>query len=396
MPAGDVIKLQLESVVQGGDALGFFNGKPVFVEGGAPDEAVVCRIKEDKKTYSKAGILEILKPSPVRVQSACSYSKCGGCNLGHINYSAQLKIKTSILNESFSRVGGFDLSSHNINIEIFSSPSREYRNRTQFHCFRRNKSGIGFKSIDNNEIIAINDCPVAVSGIREALGNGSIPIPPEKDRFTVFSKDDVLLREGGVSRGKINLSDKEIILDAGLFFQSNCVMLEILISKLRDIAKNADPSLPMADLYCGVGVFALFLGDMFPSLILAEENKAAISIARENLRGKKAEFFVLKDTDWQENIFKQREKFSLKSGVSGALGFAVVDPPRAGLSRGFALALSKNGPPLLAYVSCDAASLARDSKILFSGGYRLDKLALFDFYPQTSHIESLAVFSKRN
>jgi len=411
MAAGDVIKLQLESIVQGGDALGRFNGKPVFVEGGAPRETVLCRITEEKNSYIKGELLEITESSSERVKSPCAFNnKCGGCSLGHIEYDAQIKIKTSILIESFLRIGGIDLSSHGISIEVFSSPPWEYRNRMQFHCFRQNKNGFGLKGKGSNEIIEINDCPIAVSGIRDFIKSLSLykeaqnessmytsvksfSVPPEKDRFTIFSKDDVLLCEGNSSRGKIKLLDKEIILDAGLFFQSNCVMLEKLIIKLSETAKDADRSLPMADLYCGVGTFALFLNDLFPASVLAEVNKTAVSIARENLRGVNAEFFALKDTDWHDNIFKQLEKNSLKK-TARTFGFVVIDPPRAGLSSNLALTLAKNGHPLLAYVSCDAASLARDSKILLNGGYHLNKLTLFDFYPQTAHIESLAVFKK--
>jgi len=84
---------------------------------------------------------------------------------------------------------------------------------------------------------------------------------------------------------------------------------------------------------------------------------------------------------------------SLKTGHAG-FSFAVVDPPRAGLAHKLATALVQNGPAVLAYVSCDAASLSRDSKILVNGGYTLTQLKLFDFYPQTAHIESLAVFER--
>jgi 23S rRNA (uracil1939-C5)-methyltransferase len=161
-------------------------------------------------------------------------------------------------------------------------------------------------------------------------------------------------------------------------------MLEKLIPELRLIAESADQNLPMADLYCGVGTFAFFLGDLFPKAVLAEENKAAIALARENLKGCSAEFFALRDTCWQKTLLAGKSAF----------GFAVVDPPRAGLAPKLSAALSRDGPPLLVYVSCDAASVARDAKILTSGIYKLKELMLFDFYPQTAHIESLAVFEK--
>ena len=387
MAVGDVYKLRLESIAQGGDALGRIDGKTVFVEGGAPDETVCCRVTEERKTWVKAELLEIIEASPARVDSFCAfYGKCGGCSLQHINYSAQLAAKTAVLKDLFSRTGRFTPD-----IEIFPSPQWEYRNRMQFHCFRQSAKGenspkFGLKGRASAEIIAVSDCPIAEKGIRELLRTGGRAIVPplEKDRFTVFSKDSIFLSEGNIERGKIKLLDREISLDAGLFFQSNAAMLETLVLELKKIAEDARRDLPMADLYCGVGTFAVFLGEMFPKTVLAEENKKAVAIARENLRGSDAEFFALRDTDWTRTILRQKPSF----------GFAVLDPPRAGLAPKLAISLAQEGPPLLAYVSCDAASLARDSAILTDGGYQLKKLSLFDFYQQTAHIESLAVFEK--
>jgi len=391
MPVGDIIKLRLESIAKGGEAAGRFEGKTVFTGGGAPFETVICKITEDRKTWLKTELLEITEPSPLRTEAACAfYGKCGGCNLQHIHYSAQLDAKVSILKESFLRIGAVN-DSHSFNLpelKTFPSAPWEYRNRMQFHCVRQKTKdrnyAFGFKGKKSGEIIAINDCPIASPEIRKALNCGSFSVPPEKDRFTVFAKDGIFLNEGGIERGKIKLLDKEIIADTGIFFQSNCFMLEKLIFELREIAMETDRSLPMADLYCGAGTFAFFLADLFPSAILAEENKTAVSIARENLKNSKTELFALRDTEWQRVLLQKK----------AAYGFALVDPPRAGLSSGLAQALSKNGPEVLAYVSCDAASLARDSKVLIDGGYILNKLMLFDFYPQTAHIESLAVFYK--
>jgi len=392
MAVKDVYKLRLTHIAPGGDALGRLEGKPVFVEGGAPDETVCCRVLQEHNTWARAELLEIVEPSPARVSAACPfYVQCGGCNLQHIDYDAQLAAKAAILKDSFLKIGGLQPPQ----TVIVPSPPWEYRNRMQFHCFRQKAKGTdsrqyGLMGRRSGEIIDIQDCLVAVTGIREILkspkGNGregnELTLPVEKDRFTVFSKDGVLLSEGGSRKGKITLLDKEILIDAGLFFQSNCFMLEKLITELRIIAAEADTNLPMADLYCGVGTFTCFLKDMFPRITLAEENKAAVSLARENLRGTDAEFFAVRDTDWPRTLLRRKDAF----------GFAVVDPPRAGLAPKLAAALAREGPLILAYVSCDAASLARDCKILTNGGYALKKLSLFDFYPQTAHIESLAVF----
>ncbi|MDR2942599.1 MAG: class I SAM-dependent RNA methyltransferase [Treponema sp.] len=385
MTTGDVYKLRLESIAPGGDALGRLDGKPVFVKGGAPDETVLCSIAEERKTWARAKLLEITEPSPVRTEKTCpSYGKCGGCNLQHIEYNAQLAVKTNIIKDSFRRIGGFVPPDP----EIFSSSPWEYRNRMQFHCARPangEKINFGLKG-DDGKIIDITDCPVAVPGIRELLHKKEVlPLPLEKDRFTVFCKDAMLLSEGGRQRGKINILEKEILLDAGLFFQSNCSVLEKLILELQKTAEGAEQNLPMADLYCGVGLFAFFLGGIFTKTVLAEENKSAVSLARENLKGTNAEFFALRDTEWPRAFLRKKDIF----------GFAVIDPPRTGLAPKLASAFAQDGPPVLAYVSCDPSALARDSKILTGGGYKIQKLAFFDFYPQTSHIESLAVFTKQ-
>jgi 23S rRNA (uracil1939-C5)-methyltransferase len=385
MAEGDVCRIYLESIAPLGDAIGRIEGKPVFVEGGAPQETVLCRITGEHRTWARAQLLEIVEPSPARTDKTCAYyGKCGGCNLQHIDYEAQIAAKASILTEHFKTIGGFSPPMP----EVVPSPPWEYRNRAQFHCLRqRAKSespSFGMKGRGSGEIIAVSDCPVASAGIRELLrGGGHIPMPPEKDRFTVFSAGELLLSEGGLERGKINLLEKEITVDAGVFFQSNLVMLEKLIAELRSCCKAQRDEL-MADLYCGVGTFALFLGDAYAKTFLAEENKRAVSIARENLKGINGEFFALRDTEWERAILRRKTNLS----------FAVADPPRAGLALKFAQSLAHSGPPVLAYVSCDSASLARDSKILTGGGYKLDKLTLFDFYPQTSHIETLAVFVK--
>jgi len=387
MATGDIYKLRLESIASGGNAFGKFDGKTVFVQGGAPDETVCCRIIEERKTWARAELLEIIEPSPARIDSSCTfYGKCGGCNLQHIDYDAQLAVKTSILMDCLSRLGGLNPPQP----QVFTSAPWEYRNRMQFHCFRQLSQGenspkFGLKGRKSGEIIAVSDCPIAELGIRELLRRSGkdLPLPPEKDRFTVFSKDSTFLSEGGVQRGKIRLLDRDVLLDAGEFFQSNIAMLEKLIAELQKIAETADRNLPMADLYCGVGTFGVFLGVMFAKTVLAEENKRAISIARENLKGMDTEFFALRDTEWTKNLLRGKT----------ALGFAIADPPRAGLAPSLASALAQNGPPLLAYISCDPAALARDSKIL-SASYKLKKLMLFDFYPQTAHIESLAVFEK--
>jgi 23S rRNA (uracil1939-C5)-methyltransferase len=435
----------IESIAAGGEGIGRREGKAVFVGLTAPGDTVRCRIGEDHGSWARAELLEVLEPSPDRAAPACPYyGICGGCELQHISYEAQIAAKTAILKDAFSRIGGFTPPEP----EIFPSTPWEYRNRMQFHCIRQFHcigqfhqistdsddqavAAFGLKARKSDEIIPVRDCPVADPGIRAFLGeqrhfrqkdlsqrregqitnskeqrkgreersanSASISAPlrlragefkgprREAGRFTVYSRGGLFLREGGVERGSTRLLDRDICLDATVFFQSNADALERLILSVREIAHNADRSRAMADLYCGAGVFAALLGDGFPRIDLMERGENALSLARHNMAAVRlsgaTEFFALCDTDWAA---------LRKTGY----GFVIADPPRQGLAPALAAWLAGDGPPLLVYVSCNPATLARDSAILRRGGYELAGLALHDFYPQTAHIESVAVFGR--
>jgi len=392
-------KAQIEKIAAGGSGLAHVEGKTVFIEGSAPGETVLCRITAEHHSWLQAELLEIIEPSPERVQPACAlWGKCGGCNMQHLGYSAQLAAKTAILTEAFTRIGGFCPPQP----LVFPSKPWEYRNRMQFHAIRQPHKGDtdtvwGLKARKKGEVIPVSDCPIADPGIRVLLQGENRKmqaqlLPPEKDRFTVYARNGLLLSEGGIARGKTRVLDRELALDAGVFFQSNGEMLEKLITDLREIAATVSQNgrdLPMADLYCGVGTFAAFLGEAFPHIDLVEENKTALALARENLmRHKSTAFYAQRSEYWAKN--------GLSKGNAQAqaprYGFITADPPRQGFDPSLTHCLAANGPLLFAYISCDPSTLARDSAILLKGGYELCELRLYDFYPQTAHIESLAIF----
>ncbi|MCL2600158.1 MAG: methyltransferase [Treponema sp.] len=401
-----LFKVEIDGIAAGGAGLAKLDGKSLFIDGGIPGETVLCRATDDRQSWTQAELLEILEASPDRVQPACTfYGRCGGCNLQHLSYPAQIAAKTAILKDAFARIGGFCPP------EPAVSPSEpwEYRNRMQFHAIRQPASPgsqgarafktrpdafCGLKARKSADIIPVSDCPVADPGIRDLLrsmqsdGNEAkaVLISPGKDRVTVYAREGLLLSEGGVARGKTRILEKQLALDAGVFFQSNGAMLEKLVLDLREIVSGLNGTtgnLPMADLYCGVGTFAAFLGESFPGVDMVEENRTALALARENLaRLGTANFHARRIEDWAT------------AGLS-RYAFAVADPPRQGLGTALTRRLEKNGPRVLAYVSCDPATLARDSRTLL-GAYDLAELRWYDFYPQTAHIESLALFVRRN
>lgn len=385
MALGEIFTVPIEGLVTGGAGLARLKGRPVFIEAVAPGDLITGKIIEEKSGYSRGEVVTLVKPSSHRVKPSCPlYGLCGGCNLQHIEYSVQLEQKERILKDTLRRIGKIEAPPP---VTVVPSKPYGYRNRLQFHRLSHRGSGgetVGLKKRHSTVPLPIPDCPIADGVIRTALRDGTLRPPPGKDRFTVYGRGSLLLVEGYQSQGSVSIGGKEIRMDAQLFFQSNADVLGTLIDDLVLLAKKADPTKAAADVYCGVGTFAVFLSDIFPSLTLVEQNSRSLEMAKQNLKGKNAEFFPIPESDW---VSKQTKG-------SPAFGFMVLDPPRLGLSSVLRDYLVKRGPPLVAYVSCDPATLARDAKELVAGGYSLGSLTLYDFYPQTAHIETLAFFER--
>ncbi|MDR1318859.1 MAG: TRAM domain-containing protein, partial [Treponema sp.] len=342
MAMGEIFNSEIRGIAAGGAGIARLGNRPVFVELTAPGDRANCRVTEEHRGWARAELLEITEASADRLEPLCPfYGRCGGCNLQHLKYEAQLAAKKALLCEAFERIGGFSPPAP----LLVPSEPWEYRNRVEFH--RLGGAGFGFKARKSAEIVPVADCPVADPGIRAVLGKTArgervLPLPPGKNRFAVYARKGLFLGEGGAGRGKTRLLDREISLDAGVFFQSNGAMLEKLLADLRELASGADRNLPMADLFCGVGTFAAFLGELFPRVDLVEENKGALALARENLRGRPAEFFALRDDEWSGRGAQTAEAARARRAprlvpaagylAAGRYGFIVVDPPRQGLS----------------------------------------------------------------
>ncbi|MDR0374637.1 MAG: methyltransferase [Treponema sp.] len=395
----EVFTSQVERIASNGAGILTHNGQKFFVHKTAPLDRVTVRVQELHKGWGTAEALRIEERSPFRTSCVCPLAgRCGGCSLQHLAYEKQVEEKAAILRESFVRIGGFKEPPA---VRIRRSKGFGYRNRVQFHRFK--SSLPGFKVKQSDEILQVDACPVADEGINNALAGKKITPPVEKDRWTVYSYKDTFLMEGKNERGSVVLLDKRLALDAGVFFQSNASALETLIKDMVSIAEeavsgdSAPPQAPLAaDVYCGVGTFAAFLRDLgcFESIDLVEENKAALSLARDNInaagainagRGARGNCHAVSADAWAR-------------GNKNRYGFIIADPPREGLSQGMRAWLCAQGAsqntPVFAYVSCNPATLARDSKALVKSGYALSSLVFYDFYPQTPHIESLAIFQR--
>ena len=377
----DVFTAEVESIASNCAGVLSKSGQMLFVDGVAPSDVIRARITKEHKNWATAEVLDIVELSPKRRACLCPlFGICGGCSLQHLVYDAQIEAKAAILKDALFRIGGFS-ELPELKIKYNRENEFGYRNKVRFHVDRLGQ--VGFKAKKSEEVIPfyqtnppeVKICPVSDTGINAFLKKN----PSLKRETTLYSFKDTFLIEGekGKSRGKVRILDRDIVLDVNVFFQSNALMLEELIRDILFFAGEAKG--PCLDVYSGVGTFAAFLQDFFPAPDIVEENKDALALARKNV-GNLGESFAISSDRWAK--MQGTKKY----------GFVIVDPPRQGLSPFFRYRLCEDHPPVIIYVSCNPSTLARDSKIFIHAGYRLASLSMFDFYPQTAHIESLAVF----
>lgn len=396
-------RIVTEKLIFGGDCLGKLNGKNVFIPYAIPDEEIEIEIVESKKDYDIAKIVNITKKSPYRIEPVCKYyKKCGGCNLMHIDYDYQIELRKQILSDCFTR----NQIQHPQIIAVAGNPFN-YRARFQLHdgALQAKKS---------NEKVYVSNCKIAENpinnylenintnhpplgrchlfGSEKATPNFSIDTPAEPKKVVQHNKkikhhirpkfEGIVINPS--TSVSVKILDKNIVFDVQGFFQSNLEILEKTVQLItEDLSGNS-----VLDMYSGCGTFSIFLADKFNKVTLVEHNKAAIVFAEQNLAGKNHDSYAISGAKWvKENALSIIEK-------NGNFDAVIIDPPRSGMEKEVLDFLCQTKPPIIRVLSCDPSTNARDIKRLIDNGYKLDKLYLLDFYPQTSHIESL-VFLKR-
>jgi 23S rRNA (uracil1939-C5)-methyltransferase len=374
--AAATFELNIEKLVAGGEGLGFTDGKAVFVPGVLPQERVIVETVESRPDFSRAALRGILTASPYRRDPACALAGiCGGCNWLHIDYSEQLEQKKAIVLEAFRRIGGIRLEE----AEIQPSAPLGYRSRIQVH--RGDGGALGFMGVRSNTVVAVRSCPVTTPAANRVF---SASPPAGLARFTVFGRDLSYACEGIPDGEEVSLEvcGARIRFSVRCFFQSNMGALEKLIPFVKDALGGASDrrEAAAADLFCGVGLFGAHLSADFAGITAVESDRLSISYAKKNIPRGRNKFFAVSVENWTA------EKQAL-----GRFEAVIVDPPRTGLSRKVRNYLAGNKPGRLVYVSCNPVTLARDLSSLLASGFGLAGLRLFDFYPQTSHVEAVAV-----
>lgn len=338
------LELEIADIAFGGNGVARHEGRVVFVPLSAPGDVVTARVAEERKGYLRAEIEQLVTASPQRGEPGCPYfGRCGGCVYQHLKYEAQLKIKERQVGEAFARIG--KMPGAPISPIIHSPHDYGYRNRITVHA----EGGvIGFWSRDGAALLDIERCPISSDEVNARLAELRARTPFEGN----FS-----LRERGLPRSG--------------FTQSN----RFLRDTLRDTVASmlAPGGGRLFEGFCGSGFFTAPLAAIF------EDIEACDADAR-----------LLKDVPPLSNV--RWRHGPVEHWLPRAKADAVLlDPPREGLSRGIIEVLARRPPGRLLYVSCDPPTLARDAARLREG-LRLIAVQPIDLFPQTAHIECVALF----
>ena len=394
--------VEIERLVYGGDGLARRDGKTVFVPQTLPGERVRIEIVERHESYDRGRLVALEVPSPRRIAPACEYfGRCGGCQWQHAPADYQAELKLEILRETLRRTGGLEWSAP---VALHAGPAWAYRNRARLRVSSAPEAPrLAYFARDSHTLVPLNHCPIAAPAVENAIAAlAALPPPPPGVREIEIMADaagaklclnleaekaGTLVRayasEAGEMAGAAGegieyaAGGRDYWVGRGAFFQANRFLLEELIAAVTAPAAAAGRAV---DLFSGVGLFALPLAERFANVSAVENHPAAVASLRRNAAG----LAQLRVHDLAAEEFMAR--------WSGPLDLLVADPPRAGLGRKLVAAIAAARPRELRYLSCDPATLARDLKqLLAAAPYRLDALHLFDLFPQTFHIETLAV-----
>lgn len=416
-------EVTIDSIAAGGEGVGRLDdGRVVFTHRTAPGDRVEIELVKQQKRWARGRLLRILTPSPDRRDAPCAfYDLCGGCTLEHLEYSAQLSAKRRIVSDALRRIGKLDIEVP----DVVASPAEfRYRNRVSFTLKRLGNGRVvaGFHEIHNpDRIVEIDGACLlpepAISEVWDRLrrnwGPGARRLPSgDSLRLTIRANargQATLLIEGGFSAGRLdellervnglvgiwhqppegqpslvagvpgleeNWGGEDVELSGTAFLQVNRGAADLLEAHVLE--QIGDPTgLKIVDAYCGIGIHARRLARAGASVTGIELDTGAYE---EAVRAAPA-----------GAQFRHGPVESLLQDCLPA-DLVILNPPRAGLAPEVAEILAAAPPERVIYISCDPATLARDLA-RFGDSLTLRHVRCFDLFPQTSHVESVAVLS---
>jgi 23S rRNA (uracil1939-C5)-methyltransferase len=307
------LQVHISGMAHGGDALARHEGKVIFVPYALPGEEVLVELTEEKASYSRARMVEVLTPSPDRVEPRCiHYGACGGCHWQHIAYGRQLALRGEVLRSQFKRIAR--LPSVVVRPTLAASDPWHYRNHVQLHLDEEGK--LGFMGIDGHSVIPIRECHIMHALLWDTFVGLEIDFPDLERvslRAGIATGEQLVVLEGvgvqapavdvdvpvscvlllgdgtpvtyvGNSHVTESIGSRSLRVSATSFFQANTSQTEALV---RTVGEYLDPQgrEVLLDLYCGVGTLGLALADRVSEVIGIDSNEAAIADARFNAEG---------------------------------------------------------------------------------------------------------------
>jgi 23S rRNA (uracil1939-C5)-methyltransferase len=444
---GQIMELVINGFGHNGTGVGRHEGFTIFIPKAIPGEKVQVRISKVKKTFAEGTLVDIVTPHPERIDPICPhFGVCGGCQLQHISYEEELRLKRQQVIDQLSRIGFFEhVAVHPV---LGMEDPWRYRNKVQIPFASVNgKIVAGFYQLGTHQVVDMETCFIQnqmqtelTRTIKQWVSQLHIPVYNEAEHTGVLRH--ILLRQGIhtdelmvvlVTNGRklpnetelvaklretfpnitsiqqnINTNKTNVILGLenrllwgapvifdtihGIrfaisphsFFQVNPIQTEVLYQQVKEYGALTGTE-TVIDAYCGIGTISLYLADQAKVVYGMEILPEAIKDAQQNaaLNGISNVRFVVGKA---EQVLPKWQQEGTKADV------IVVDPPRKGCDVAFLDAAVKIHPNRLVYVSCNPATFARDAKYLGEHGYLLQEVQPVDMFPQTSHIEIVGLF----
>ena len=372
-PADEVVTVELTDIAQTGEAIGRVEGVVLFVPFGAPGDRAEVLITERKRTFMRGRFLRLLDAAPQRVTPLCPhFTVCGGCEWQHLPYDEQVRLKTTQVQTQLTRIG--KLVDPTVLPCLPSPQLYGYRNHARL---QRTATGrIGYRAARSHEVIVVATCPILEPTVNEMVQRLAGEQAPA-------SAGELEVRV--VMPLQIGAYHYHITPDA--FFQANTAVAARLVTEVLAALKLQGTE-RVLELYCGVGLFTVPIAATGASVLGVEANGVAIADAHTNaaLAGVTPQVTLL-TAAVEEAVYLpavQQERWDA----------LLLDPPRAGIAGSALSALLPLALPKIVYVSCDPATLARDAQILCTNGYRLRYAQPLDMFPQTHHVETVALFER--
>ena len=387
MNAGDLLTLNIEKVAHGGLCVARHDGVVIFVRHALPGEIVEAKLislAPGKRSWF-AQTISVKKASEKRITPKCEFFKadgCGGCDWQHADSQYQRELKLEVLVEQLERFGQVSNARQISSINAVEPSQSNWR--TRIRVVANDEGKWGFRKTRSHEVQVVDKCLIADNSINDVLK--TLPAGnPDDEILIVKSKEETIVypvekRAPSAPNSTQEVDGHDFAVAGDGFWQVHPGAASVLSRQIKESVKGLKVE-SFADLYAGVGVLAHSLLQEFPTAnaIVVEADRSAAQNAKENLKGFK-------------NVQVSSERVDKwVRGVKNKFDVVILDPPRSGAGQTVMQQICRQTLQKIIYIACDPAALARDVLIAKKNGWKLETVAAFDLFPQTHHIESVAV-----